>query len=153
MQHIDVEQRTRQQGEIDDGARPHDAIDFRFPGLPAVNIDIVVISDQAGFPADLLHYRIAGVDAEAALDAAELCAIAYIYACRTYGDALIAIDAIAGGFAERPQFVRLLQRRALFPAVVFVGDVERPFVGKRGLDARPWAHVDANLFAHEAGEH
>src|SRR6266576_3047279 len=118
VQHVDVEQRSGQQriqheranagdhGGVDDGARPDEAENFRLAGLPAVNIDIVVVSDQAGFPADLLHHGIAGIDAQAALDAAELSAIADIDSSRTDGDALIAIDAVAGGFARCPQLVR-----------------------------------------------
>src|SRR5450631_4097736 len=95
----------------------------KISGLPAVDIDVVVVPDQAGFPADLLHHGIAGIDAEAALDAVELRAVADIDPGRADGNALIAIDAVAGGFAGCPQLVRLLQRRALFAAVVFVGDV------------------------------
>src|SRR5216684_3069340 len=165
VQYVDVEQASRQQriqhdranagdhGAVDDGARPDDTEDFRLAGLPAVNIDVVVVPDQAGFPADLLHDGIAGIDAQAALDAVELRAVTDIDPGRADGNALIAIDAVAGGFAGCPQLVRLLQRRALFAAVVFVGDVERPFVGERRLDARPRAHIDADLLAHEAGEH
>ena len=149
VQHVDVEQRPRQQGVqhdradrgdqggVDDGARPHDAVDRRLAGLTALDVDVVVVADQAGFPADLRHHGIAGIDAEAALDAVELRAVTDIDAGRTHRDALIAIDAVAGDSAERPQFVRLLQRGARFAAVVFVGDVERPFVGQRGLDPRP----------------
>src|SRR4029077_16007207 len=94
----------------------------------------------------------AGIDAQAALDAIELRAVANIYAGWADGHALVTIDAIAGDLAKRPQLVRLLQRRAGFAAVVFVGDVERPFVGEGCLDTRPRAHVDADLLAHEAGE-
>src|ERR1700694_616743 len=165
VQYIDIEQRPRQQGiehkgadacdrgAIDDGARPDDAIDFRFPGLATLNIDVVVIADQPGFPADFPHHGIAGIDTQTALDAAELRAIADIDPGWTDGNALIAIDAVADGFAKGPQIVRLLQRGAFFTPVVFVGDVQRPFVGERCLDTRPRAHVDADLFAHEPGEH
>ena len=123
------------------------------PATRALNIDVVVVADQAGRPADLLHHGVAGIDAEAALDAAELGAIADIDAGRTDGDALIAVDAVAGLLAERAQIVRLLDRGARLAAVIFVGDVERPFVGQRRLDARPRAHVDADLLAHVAGQH
>ena len=139
--------------DVGDGARPHDAIDRRLAVLAPVDVDVVVVTDQAGFPADLRHHGVAGVDAEAALDAVELGSVADVDAGRAHGDALIAIDAVADRFAERAQLVRLLQRRARFTAIVFVGDVERPFVGERGLDARPRAHVDADLLAHESGEH
>ena len=75
VQYVDIEQRSRQQGiqhdgadgsdhrAIDDGARPDDTIDRRLAGLTPVNIDVVVVSDQPGFPADLGHHGIAGIDA------------------------------------------------------------------------------------------
>ena len=62
MQHVDVEQRPRQQriehdradgrdhGGVGDGAWPHDTVDRRLAGLAPVNVDVVVVTDQAGFP-------------------------------------------------------------------------------------------------------
>ena len=112
-EHVDVQQRARQQriqhdsddGDdydgIDDRAGPDDAVDGRLAGLTPLDIDIVVVSDQAGFPADLLHHRIAGIDAQAALDTTQLRAVADIDACRTDRDTLIAVDAVADSFAER----------------------------------------------------
>ncbi len=44
-----------------------------------------------------------------------------------------------------------LQRAARFTAILAIGDVERPFVGQRRLNARPGAHIDANLLPHVAG--
>ena len=46
----------------------------------------------------------------------------------------------------------LLDRAARLAAIVAIGDVERVFVGQRRLDARPRAHVEADLLAHPAGE-
>ena len=43
-----------------------------------MNIDVIVISDQSAFPADLRHHRIASIDAQSALDAVELGAIAWV---------------------------------------------------------------------------
>ena len=121
VQHTDIEQRPRQQGiehkgadacdhgAIDDSTRPDDAIDFRFPGLATLNIDVVVVADQPGFPADFLHHGIAGINAQTTLDTAELRAIADIYSCRTDGNTLVAIDAVADGLAKGAQIVRLFQ--------------------------------------------
>ena len=90
MQHVDVEQRPRQHrvqhdradgrdhGGIGDGARPHDAVDRRLAGLAPVDVDVVVVADQPGFPADLGHHGVAGIDAQAALDAVELRPVADI---------------------------------------------------------------------------
>jgi len=90
VQHVDVKQRTRHQGiqhdgsdhgndrTIDDGARPDDPVDRRLAGLAAMNVDVIVVTDQARFPADLPHDAVAGVDAETALDAFELRAVAAV---------------------------------------------------------------------------
>ncbi|OIQ70794.1 hypothetical protein GALL_475890 [mine drainage metagenome] len=86
------------------------------------------------------------------MDAVELRTVTDVYPGRADGHALIAVDAIAGGLAKRPQLARLLQRRTLFAAIVLVGDVERPLIGEGCLDARPRAHVDADLLPHEACE-
>src|SRR5208282_6859519 len=98
----------RNDAAIDDGARPHDTVDRRLAGLPAMDVDVVVIADQAGFPADLLHHGIAGIDAQAALDAFELRAVADVDAGRTDRDALITIDAVADMLAESTQLGGLL---------------------------------------------
>src|SRR5205085_5372514 len=129
------------------------AINRRLAGLTPLNVHVIVVADQPGFPADLFHYGVAGIDAQAALDAIELRAVADVNASRADGDTLIAIDAVADRLSTRSQFVRLLQRGPLFTALVLVGDVKRPFVSQCGLDARPRAHVHANLLAHETGEH
>ncbi len=100
----------------------------------------------------LLHDGVAGVDAQAALNAAKLRALADIDACRTDCDALAAIDAIAGRRARRARGRRLFERHARLAAIITIGDVQRIFVGQRGLNARPWAGVQTDLFAHPAGE-
>ena len=66
--------------------------------------------------------------------------------------ALQTLDAVAGGFALDVQRHSLFQRRARLAAIVAIGDVERIFVGQGRLNARPRAHVDADLFAHPTGE-
>ena len=47
---------------------------------------------------------------------------------------------------------RLLVRAARLAAPVAVGDEQRMVVEHRALDARPGAHVGADLLAHEAAE-
>ena len=46
----------------------------------------------------------------------------------------------------------VLHGHAWLAPVHLVGDVERIVVCERGLDARPRAHVDADLLAHVAGQ-
>ena len=100
----------------------------------------------------LRHDGVAGVDAQPALDAAEIGAAADIDAGRADMHALQAIDAIAGRLAARTQLLGFLRRAARLAAVVAIGDVERVFIGQRRLDARPRAHIEADLLAHVAGE-
>ena len=89
-----------------------DAVDRRLAGLAALDVDVVVVADQPLRPADLGHDVVAGVDAEPALDAFELRAVADVDAGRADRDALIAIDAVADLLAVRAQLRRLLQRGA-----------------------------------------
>ena len=142
----------RDQPGIDQGARPDEAIGVLLAFEPALDVDVVVVGDQPGRAADLDHDIVAGVDAQAAHDAFELRAVADVDAGRAHGDALVTIDAVAGRQALVAQLLGLLHRGARLAAVIAIGDVERPFVGQRRLDARPRAHVDAYLLAHEAGE-
>ena len=102
-----------------------------------------IVGDQLCGPADLRHDLIASVDAERALDAFELRAIADIDARRADRHALPAIDAIAAPF---PGFV-LLVGTARFAAEAAIGDEEGVGVEHRALDARPGAHIGAELFA------
>jgi len=55
-------------------------------------------------------------------------------------------------FAARLRRLGFLQRQPRLAAIVAIGDVERMLVGQRRLDARPRAHVEADLLAHVAGE-
>src|SRR5262245_3431984 len=64
---------------------------------------------------------------------------------RTAHTPLIAVDTIADLSALGAQLGGFLHRSALFSAIVAIGDVERPFVGERGLDARPGTHIGADL--------
>ena len=100
----------------------------------------------------LEHDGVAGVDAEAALDAAELRALANVDAGRAGRDALMAVDAVAGRLARRLRLGGFLQGHPRFAAVAAVADVERVDIRQRRLDARPRAHVEADLLAHEARE-
>src|SRR5262249_47780143 len=127
--------------------------DFRLSLLSALDVDVVVIGDQPRRTADLGHDGVAGVDAQAALDAIHLRAVADVDPSWADRNALITIDAVADGLALGAQFLRLFQRGAFLTAVVAIGDVERPFIGQRRLDARPRAHVDADLLAHPPRKH
>jgi hypothetical protein len=63
--------------------------------------------------ADLGHDRVAGVDAHAALDAAELNAIADIHSRGAGVDALVAVDAVAGGRAAQVRVLGLFHHRPI----------------------------------------
>src|SRR6185437_2687641 len=91
---------------------------------------------------------VAGVDAEAAIDAFELGAVADVDPHGAGGDALIAVDAMA---APVPGLA-LLVRPARLAAIGAIGHAERIGVGHRALDARPGTHIGANLLAHEPAE-
>ena len=52
------------------------------------------IPDQPPRLVDLLHHRVAGIDARRAVDAFKLCAVANIDACWTHGDTLMTVYAV-----------------------------------------------------------
>ena len=137
---------------IHDGSDANDLMDRSLARNPPRQIDLAVIGNQPRRPADLLHDGVAGIDAQPALDAFELRAVADIDAGRADIHALPAIDAIAGGKTFEPKLFALLDGGARLAAVVAIGDIQRVFVGQRGLDARPRAHIGADLLAHVAGE-
>ena len=83
-------------------------------------------------------------------DAFELVAVADVDAHRADGDAGVAVDAVAD--VEALGLRLLLVPRARLAAPVIVGDEERILVEHGALDARPRAHIGADLLAHEAGE-
>src|SRR4051812_26724662 len=159
MQHVDAHRAAgrqrvehdatddRDEARIDDRARPDQPIDLRLALLAPLHVDVGIVADQGGRTADLLHDRVAGVDAQAALDATELDAIANVDPRWADIDALMAVDAVAGRLPVQPRGFRLLDRHARLATIALIGDVERPFVGQRGLDARPRAHVDTDLLA------
>ena len=64
--------------------------------MPALDVDVGVVGDQPRRPADLGHHGVAGVDAQPALDAAEIGAVADVDAGRADMHALQAVDAVAG---------------------------------------------------------
>ena len=76
-------------------------------------------------------------------------AVADVDAGRADGDALQAIDAIAAPFPGLPQLVR----RARLAAPLAVGDEQRLAIEHRALNARPGAHIDADLLAGDAAKH
>src|SRR5690606_10096481 len=140
------------QRRIDGRPRPQRPIDRRETSHPPLDVDFGVIGNQPLGAIDLRHDGVAGIDAEPALDAIELGAVANVDADRADGDALMAIDAVAGRRALRLQLEALLDRNARLAAIIAVGDVESLVIGQRRLDARPGAHELADLPAHDAGE-
>ena len=108
-----------------------------------------VVADQAARAADLAHDLVAGIDAQRALDALELRAVADVDARRADGDAGLAVDAVA---APLPGLA-LLVGAARLAAIGAVAHQQRLVVDHGALDARPGAHVDADLLAGDAAEH
>src|SRR5437899_8398919 len=108
MQHVDVHRRARgeriEHDAADDGdgrgvdqrAWTDHAVDRRLALTPALHVDVGVVADQAGGPADFAHDIVAGVNAQAALNATELDAVADVDAGRTDVDALVTVDAVVG---------------------------------------------------------
>src|SRR5581483_10085925 len=119
---------------------------------PRADVEVGIIGDQPCRPPDLAHHRIAGVDAEAALDAAQTRAVADVDSGRADGNALVAVDAVAGRLSPEARRGGLLDRHARLAVIEAVADVEGILVGERRLDARPRAHIEADLLAHVAGE-
>src|SRR5476649_280528 len=107
-----------------------------------------VPADQVDGPVDLGHGLVAGVDAEAAADALELLAVANVDPRGADVDAQAAIDTVA---APVPGVARLMLA-ALLAAPFLVGDDDALLVEHRSLEARPRAHVGADLFARPAGQ-
>ena len=110
--------------------------------------DICVVCDQTFRATDLGHDFIARIDAERAVNALKLRAIADIDPNWANLDALIAIDAVA---AVIPALGFSL-RTARFAAIKAIGHIEGVLIRERALNARPWAHVGTDLFAHPAGK-
>src|SRR5271163_603485 len=67
---------------IKQGARAHEIVDGLLALLPALDVEIGIICDKTRGTADFRHHRIAGVDAQAALNAAEIGTLADIDAGR-----------------------------------------------------------------------
>src|SRR5262249_23816211 len=80
---------------IEQRARAHDPHEWPLAGLPAFDVELSVVSNQAGRATDLRHHGVAGVDAQATLDAAEIGAATDVDPGRAGVDALVAIDAVA----------------------------------------------------------
>src|SRR3974390_2978924 len=111
------------------GAHPYQPEERLLAFHPELDVDVGVIGNEAGRAAELLHHRVASVDAQAALDAAEAGAFADVNAGRADAQALLTVGAVAGRLAHRAQLFRLRNRTARLAAVVAVSDVERVFVG------------------------
>ena len=77
-----------------------------------------VVGDEPDRPADLRHHGVAGVDAQAALDAVHLQPVTDVDAGRAGGDALAAVDAVAGGRPLARRAALLLAEAARLAAVV-----------------------------------
>src|SRR5690606_41200427 len=93
-------------------------------------------------------FHVTGVQT-CALPISDLGTFANIDPGRADGDALHAVDAVAEVFGI---LLRLLDASTRFTAPVLVSDGQRFLVHHRRLDARPGAHVDAHLLAHEAAQ-
>ena len=108
-----------------------------------------VVGDQPARPADLVHDLVAGIDAERALDALELRAVADVDAGRADRHACRAVDAVAAPLPGLPRSYGA----ARLAAPGAIGDRERVVVehARPGCAAR--AHVDADLLAGDAAEH
>ena len=106
------------------------------------------IVDQPARFADLVHHIVAGVDAPRTGDAFQLLPVADVDAHRADVHAGHAVDAIAlgGGTGNR------LGLAARLAPPVAIGDGQRVLVHHRGLNARPWTGIDADLFAGKAAE-
>src|SRR6185369_11081144 len=121
-------------------------------GLAALDAVQAGIANQPAPLAHFVHDAVAGVDAGGAMDAFHLRAIADVDAGGADGDALAALDAIAGP-AGLPLFegLTIAQRPALFAAFKVVRDDNAVLVEQRGLQAAVRANEGAGLFT-EAGE-
>ena len=106
------------------------------------------IVDQTARLANLLHDVIASVDAERAGNAFQLLAVANINPDRADIDAGIAIDAVAKRRLALT-LVAILAAPARLTAPIAIGNRDRVLIHHRGLNTRPGAHIDADLFAHE----
>src|SRR5262245_12442017 len=100
-------------------------------------------------PLDLGHDLVAGIDAESALDALKLRAVADVDSGGADSHALIAIDAVATSFPGLSHLVR----PARLPAPAAISNQQRVAVEHRTLDARPGTHIDAHLLARDSAEH
>ena len=111
-----------------------------------------VIGDQAARAPDLVHDLVASIDAERTLDALHLQAVADVDAHGTDHDARLAVDAIAACRPVDETVWPLACRAARLAAFWPIADEERVTVCHRALDARPGAHVDADLLARDTAE-
>src|SRR6185295_4339002 len=105
-------------------AQAHEPVDRGLILLSEMDIDVGIIGDQFCRPPGLGHDGVAGVDAEPALDAAEIGSVADVDTGRANVNALQAVDTVAGREPALAQNVGLLQRGARLTAIVSISDVE-----------------------------
>src|SRR5690606_2654177 len=106
-----------------------------------------IIGDEITRQADLLHHTVARVDAKRAADAGELLPLADIDAGGADPHAHLAVDAMPPALEGRAD----LGLAARLAPPLLIGDEGGVLVEHRRLEARPGAHVDADLFARPAG--
>ena len=107
------------------------------------------VADQVLGPLELLHHRVAGIDALRTADALHLQALADVDPGRAHGHARAAIDAIpallrGAAFHHRQP---LLEWRARFAALGVVPDDQRLLVEQHGLQPAVRTRHDAGLLA------
>src|SRR5262249_40545229 len=142
-QHYRADQ--REDRAVENRPRPHELEARTLPGEPALDVGFGVIGDEPSRQSDLDHDVVASVDAQRAIDAFELGTIADVDSHRARRDALAAIDAIRG----RGPWRALAMRPARLAPIAPIGNGERLAVGHGRLDARPGAHIGADLLAHQ----
>src|SRR5581483_906299 len=109
-------------------------------------VGVSVEADEAPRALDALHDLVAGVDAKSAADALELQTVSDIDPGRAHGDAGAAVDAIA---APLPALALVMLASGL-SAPAAISHRQGLVVDHGGLEARPRAHVGADLLAGPA---
>ena len=137
-----------QGGGVEQGPGPDQPIDGRLSRRPGRHGLVRVVADQPPGPVDPVHHLVAGVGAQAAVDALQLGAVADVDAHGADHDALVAVDASAPALPGGALLVRTARLAPVDP----VGDLQGVLVDQGALDARPGAHVGAHLLAQGPGE-
>src|SRR5262249_49374685 len=136
------------EGRIDHRPSAYEAVARGLPARTGVHVGERIVGDELARPAHLRHHAVAGVDTQTAADAIELLAVADVDAGRTDTHAEAAVDAMAASCRRRSR----LGIGARLAAPGLVGNDQRMLVEHRRLEARPGAHIDANLLARPPRE-